>query len=60
MLNVISVPAGEVTELCNEIHRLSKLSNLELDEIGARGREWLLSNRTYTKLADEYRNIFDS
>ena len=54
------VPAGDADELSVEITRLSKLSPLELDQIGSRGRDWLFENRTYEILAANYDVILNS
>ena len=54
------VPAGDVNELALEITRLSTLSPLELSEIGSRGHDWLLANRTYEILASNYDSILNS
>ena len=54
------VPAGDAEKLSVEITRLSKLSPLELDQIGSRGRDWLLENRTYEILAANYDLVLNS
>lgn len=54
------VPAGDVNELALAITRLSTVSPPELSEIGARGRDWLLANRTYETLAVNYDLILNS
>lgn len=48
------VPAGDVAALRTEIERFATLSEEERSAIGGRGRAWLLENRTYEKLADDY------
>lgn len=48
------VPAGDVNALMNEIQRYSSLSQEELITIGNRGKEWILKNRNYSKLAQDY------
>ena len=54
------VPADDAYKLSTEITRLSKLSPLELDQIGSRGRDWLFKNRTYETLAANYDEILNS
>jgi glycosyltransferase involved in cell wall biosynthesis len=51
------VPSGDVTELKFEVQRYSNMTSLERDEIGMRGREWILQNRSYAKLASDYQLI---
>ena len=48
------VPAGDVQALMKEIIHYSALSNEELLNIGNRGKEWILTNRNYKKLAQDY------
>lgn len=48
------VPAGDVSALVDEIVRYSEMTKDELDMTGQRGREWLLENRTFERLADVY------
>jgi glycosyltransferase involved in cell wall biosynthesis len=48
------VPAGDAQALVNSLQRWAKRPRHELDEIGKRGRQWVLKNRTYNRLADEY------
>ena len=52
------VPAEDVSALANAICGYKKLSNSQLDSIGKKGKEWLLANRTYRKLAFEYSKLF--
>ena len=51
------VPAGDVDALRSEILRFSALSPEEREQTGARGRDWLLANRNYRKLAAEYLEV---
>jgi len=53
----VYVPAGNIGALRSEILRLSLLPASELEEMGARGRSWLLVNRNYRKLAEDYLRI---
>jgi hypothetical protein len=48
------VTAGDVKALMNEIQRYSALSKEELLNIGNRGKEWIIKNRNYGKLAKDY------
>ena len=43
--------------LAKEIKRLYLMTKSELNQIGKNGRDWLLKNRTYKKLADDYLKI---
>lgn len=51
------VPAEDVESLVKKIKELSLMSAVELDEIGRRGREWIMANRTYDKLGRDYLNL---
>lgn len=51
------VPAGDVDPLVAELRRYALMSAPERDRIGARGRDWLLANRSYPQLADDYVKI---
>lgn len=48
------VPAGDVDALKQEILRYAAMSAQERGKIGACARHWLLENRRYEKLADDY------
>jgi len=48
------VPSGDVNALMNEILRYSSVSKEELINIGNCGKEWILKNRNYNKLAINY------
>ncbi len=50
------VPANDVIALKNEIIRYSEMPKDELAEIGNRGSEWILKNRHYKVLANNYLN----
>ena len=52
------VPAKDVSALAEAIHEYEQLPKSQLDEIGKRGREWLLRNRPYEKIALEYYKLF--
>jgi glycosyltransferase involved in cell wall biosynthesis len=51
------VAVNNIPALRNEIIRYSELSDLKRNEIGLRGREWLLNNRNYSSLAIAYSQI---
>lgn len=51
------VPAGDVERLCAEILRYRSLPESERNEIGDRGRVWILANRSYTVLAQNYLSL---
>jgi glycosyltransferase involved in cell wall biosynthesis len=51
------VPARDVEALHSEILRYAAMSGSERAAIGAAAREWLLSNRTYDLLAQDYLRI---
>lgn len=48
------VPAGDSQALVRAMQRWMQRPTNELDAIGARGRQWLLKNRTYDRLANAY------
>jgi glycosyltransferase involved in cell wall biosynthesis len=48
------VPAGDAHALVDALQRWANLPKHELEAMGARGRQWVLKNRTYGRLADEY------
>lgn len=48
------VPAEDVGALRSEIERYRAMSVDEREQIGARGRDWMLANRTYGTLAEHY------
>jgi len=52
-----SVPAGDPQALKAEILRLKALPASDRLEMGTRGRDWLLANRNYAKLAEDYLTI---
>ncbi len=52
------VPAEDKNELKNTILCYSRLSKAELSEIGFKGRDWLVENRTFNKLAAKYASLF--
>lgn len=52
------VPVKDVRALTMAIHEYEQLPREQLESIGKRGKEWLLKNRSYEKLALEYCNLF--
>ena len=51
------VPAGDEIKLAQKIKEISNKSLFELNEIGDKGKDWILSNRKYDLLAEEYLNL---
>lgn len=51
------VPAGDAPGLEAEVRKISQLPPAEREAMGARGREWLLENRSYRQLAEDYLQI---
>ncbi len=54
------VPAGNVNLLKDKIVEVMDISPKELKRIGEKGRAFVLKNRTYEKLAQNYLSIFKS
>jgi len=50
----VSVPASDAGALKKEILRVLSLSPAEREAMGRKGRDWLLRNRPYRKLAEDY------
>jgi len=48
------VPSEDVDALASEVERLSRMSRSLLSEIGNRGKKWIVENRSYSRLADQY------
>ena len=51
------VPAGDVEALRIEVERYAAMSAEDLAFVGARGRAWIMTNRAYGKLAQDYLKI---
>lgn len=51
------VPAGDATALAIELAKLAAMPVDERQAIGKSGRKWLLENRSYSKLADNFAKI---
>jgi glycosyltransferase involved in cell wall biosynthesis len=54
----IFVPAKDVHALAAAIRAYEQLPKDQLESIGKRGKEWLLENRTWDKIAVEYCKLF--
>jgi len=54
------VPAGDTDSLSKKIIQYSELTPETRELIGKRGKEWLITHRTYSKLALDYSNILFS
>ena len=50
-------PAGDVEALRVEIMKYSEMSKADLDSIGVKGKDWLLSKRDYHSLADDFLRV---
>lgn len=55
----VIVESGNIEALKDAIVELSKKDKSELIEMGRRGKEYLLKNRTFDVLANEYAELFD-
>lgn len=53
----VYVPAGDVDSLVAGILEMKSKSAEERADMGMRGREWLLANRSYPKLARDYMSV---
>jgi glycosyltransferase involved in cell wall biosynthesis len=53
----VFVPAEDMAALRHAIYEYQKMPKEQLQAIGARGREWLLNNRSYGKLAQDYLEV---
>lgn len=53
----VFVPANNVDAVVGAVLEMKAKSDQERSAMGARGREWLLQNRSYTKLANDYLQI---
>jgi len=50
----VYVPPGDALALANQILRFSKMPRMQLEEIGGRGRSWLIKNRNYRVLSADF------
>ncbi len=53
------VPANDVAALREAILAYSQRSEEELEEIGQRGKDWILAHRSYERIAQEYSKLLD-
>ena len=53
------VPSNDPISLKNKITQLSNFLPKDLDEMGQRGQDWLVTNRNYKVLASQYISLFD-
>jgi glycosyltransferase involved in cell wall biosynthesis len=51
------VPAGDVASLRKEIIRYFEMPKVNREQIGQRGKDWILSNRDYKRLALSYAHL---
>ena len=51
------IPAGDAKALANELTTLAALPIYRRNAIGARGNKWLLENRSYSRLANNFAKI---
>ena len=54
------VEAEQPRALAEKLIELSNMPTLDLNKIGMRGRYWLINNRKYEKLADDYMELMFS
>lgn len=50
----VFVPVGDSEKLQKEFIRLLNLTKVENQKLGLKGRDWIISNRSYKKLARQY------
>ncbi len=53
------IPANNVAVLQQTITEYAGMSQEQLNEIGQRGKDWLISHRPYEKIAQEYCQLFN-
>jgi len=56
----VFVPAEDVAALKQAINEYKKMPVDQLEQIGKRGKDWLLQNRPYEKIALDYWKLFDT
>ena len=56
----VFVPAADKESLIQEILHFSALPRHDQESLGMKGRDWVLSHRTYAHLSDLYLRILDS
>lgn len=55
----VYVPAEDTNALKDEIERFASMPKSDLHGMGERGRQWILENRQFDKLADKYLDIIN-
>ena len=53
------VKSGNADELRNKIVEVSKIPPIDLKKMGENGKEWIIKNRNWSKLAADYLSIID-
>lgn len=48
------VPAGDAGAIAREVRRYAAMDPRERDAIGERGRSWIIANRSFDRLAEDY------
>lgn len=51
------IPAGDAVALREEVLRLAALSSVERERVGKAGRDWVIANRQYPKLARQFLSV---
>jgi glycosyltransferase involved in cell wall biosynthesis len=51
------VPAGDPHSLATTLQAWADRPAAELNALGARGRQWVVENRTFERLADHYLDV---
>lgn len=51
------VPASDAEALVREIRRFASMPSTDREQMGSRGRDWLMKHRTYRSLAAEYLRV---
>ena len=51
------VAAGDIEALRQEVSRYAAMDAMQREALGQRGREWILANRRYETLAQNYLSI---
>lgn len=54
------VPSDNVEALVNKLIEIKKLDKNEVNRIGLKGRQWIINNRRYDKLANDYLDFISS
>lgn len=49
-----TVPCGDITSFCNKLYEMSNMQKELLDAMGVRGKEYILKQYTYPKLARKF------